>query len=497
MKKQFIKSSLALIIGIAATSAYAVDACSDVMGHSGNGTEIKNSATGSINGTKWGFEQWFDGGNNSMTYYPNGTFSAKWNGSNDYLARVGFRYGDNGPGEDHTKYQYTVDYKYTKTGSASYGYIGVYGWTVSPQVEYYIVDDWFSKPNEQYIGAKRGEITVDGATYTIHAYLRQNEPSKTGTSTFLQIFSVRQTPRQCGHIDISAHFKKWDELFTGQTAQLSGSKGGGSATLKFGKVTEVMLMTEAGGGATGTVDYTFFDMSDNGQPPEPPKEIERTPFKGAISIPGTVEAEDFDNGNSGVTYAGTQGASGEDGDHEYRGEDYSSVDIVSGGTGRVMGYTAAEQWMEYTLNVTEDGTYDILASVSNGQGAGTVTLNLDGTKLADLSFTGNADSDWNTYENATGTANLTKGEHTLRIIINTANTNIDYVKFSKPTGLISNKFELIAGKTYQVFDLHGNILGSVKMEAGESLSKSLKNRFQKSGVYLVKSSSTTHRVAVN
>lgn len=169
MKKQFIKSSLALIIGIAATSAYAVDACSDVMGHSGNGTEIKNSATGSINGTKWGFEQWFDGGNNSMTYYPNGTFSAKWNGSNDYLARVGFRYGDNGPGEDHTKYQYTVDYKYTKTGSASYGYIGVYGWTVSPQVEYYIVDDWFSKPNEQYIGAKRGEITVDGATYTIHA----------------------------------------------------------------------------------------------------------------------------------------------------------------------------------------------------------------------------------------------------------------------------------------------------------------------------------------
>lgn len=64
------------------------------------------------------------------------------------------------------------------------------------QVEYYIVDDWYSQPNEQYIGAKFGEITVDGAKYTIHAFLRQEEPSKTGTSTFLQIFSVRQTPRQ-------------------------------------------------------------------------------------------------------------------------------------------------------------------------------------------------------------------------------------------------------------------------------------------------------------
>ena len=83
------------------------------------------------------------------------------------------------------------------------GYSGVTGWTVNPEVEYYIVDDWYSQPNENYIGAKFGEITVDGETYTIHAFLRQQEPSKSGTSTFLQIFSVRKTPRQCGHIDIS------------------------------------------------------------------------------------------------------------------------------------------------------------------------------------------------------------------------------------------------------------------------------------------------------
>ncbi|MBO4435940.1 MAG: hypothetical protein J5791_03525, partial [Fibrobacter sp.] len=72
----------------------------------------------------------------------------------------------------------------------------------------------------------------------------------------------------CGHIDISAHFKKWDELFTGQTKQLRGSKGGGSASLKFGNVTEVMLMTEAGGNATGSVDYTYFNMTDKAEAPK-------------------------------------------------------------------------------------------------------------------------------------------------------------------------------------------------------------------------------------
>ena len=51
------------------------------------------------------------------------------------------------------------------------------------------MDDWYSKPSEQYVGEKFGEITVDGAKYSIHAFLRQQEPSKSGTSTFVQFFS--------------------------------------------------------------------------------------------------------------------------------------------------------------------------------------------------------------------------------------------------------------------------------------------------------------------
>ena len=518
------KYGLAFALSFGLGSAFAVDACKDEMPKArGNGHNVNGNSTGSISGTSWGFEQWSAGGSNSMKYYDNGTFEANWSNNDDYLARVGFRYGDNGPGKSVKGMQYTADYKYTKTGNASYGYIGIYGWTVNPQVEYYIVDDWYSKPNEQYVGDKFGELTVDGATYTIHAFVRQQEPSKTGTSTFLQIFSIRPTARQCGHIDIQAHFNKWNELFTGQQKQLRGSKGGQSMTLKFGDVTEVMLMTEAGGGASGSVNYTYFDMSENGQPSEPPKEIERKPFGGtAAAIPGTVEAENFDEGNYGVTYSGVQGASGDDGDHDYRGEDYASVDIVSGGTGKAIGYTAADEWLEYTVNVAQDGEYDIEANVSNGSGSGTVELSLDGKALASLAFTGTTD-DWNAYEKATGKATLTAGEHKLRITIANANTNVDYVKFSLPgganvdpgtdpgttpgttPGTDPNEDPLTVAKSVRmngtshvahVFDMQGRSLGSVTFANGTSLNDAIFAKFGKAGVYMVRIGSKVKSISV-
>ncbi len=491
-------AGIALAFGL--SNSFAADACTDAMGHSGNGSTVTVNQTGSISGSPWGYELWADGGTNSMTYYPNGTFSAKWSNSNDFLARVGYRYGDNGSGVDHKTKHYTVDYKYTKNGHGSYGYIGVYGWTVNPQVEYYIVDDWYSQPNENYIGAKFGEITVDGATYTIHAYLRQDEYSKTGKSTFLQIFSVRKTPRQCGHIDISAHFNKWDELFTGQTATLKGSKGGGSTTLRFGRVTEVMLMNEAGGNSSGTVDYTYFNMSDNGEGSviEEPDSIPRTPFGGtAAAIPGTIEAENFDNGNEGVSYGGTNTPADAEYDADYRGTDYSAA-IVDGGTGKAVGYTAAGEWFEYTVNVAQAGEYNIEASVSNGSGAGSVKLSIDGTEIGSLPFTGTAD-DWNAYETTKGSATLTAGQHVLRITIEDANTNVDYVTFSlaNDTTVLLDRLRLnVADANYEVFDLQGRSLGRIQVPAGTSLSEVLSAQFRTAGIYMVKQGSNLQKIRV-
>lgn len=352
---------LAMTLGLA-VSAFAADACNDNMGHTGNGSQVSGNRVGSINGTPWGYEQWYQGGNASMTYYSNGTFKANWSGSSDYLTRVGYQY--NGNGISHKTKNFAVDYKYTKSGNAQYGYIGVYGWTKNPETEYYIVDDWFSKPSEQYVGEKFGEITVDGAKYSIHAFLRQQEPSKSGTSTFVQFFSIRETPRQCGHIDISAHFKKWDELFTGQQKQLRGSKGGGSASLKFGNVTEVMLMTEAGGNATGSVDYTYFNMVDNATPSPTSSASSKSSSsvakssssKGGTAVSGTIDAckdamghegqSKTDNGRNNSSSTGNIGSTGYHYEIWYQGGN-NSMTYYDNGT-----YTA--KW---------SGTNDFLARV--------------------------------------------------------------------------------------------------------------------------------------
>ena len=204
-----------------------------------------------------------------------------------------------------------------------------------------------------------------------------------------------------------------------------------------------------------------------------------------------------------MTYSGVQGASGDDGDHDYRGEDYASVDIVGGGTGKAIGYTAADEWLEYTINVTKDGEYDIAANVSNGTSAGKLELSLDGKALASLSFTG-VEGDWDTYELATGKATLTAGEHVLRITIANDNTNVDYVKFSlegagedDPPLAINADLRLgNTAKTLQVFDMQGKFVGLVHVAAGTSVNDAVKARFQSAGVYMVKQGSKMHRIAV-
>ena len=464
-----VKIGAAVAFGLAVSNAFAVDACNEDMGHPGNGTNVSGNKVGGISGTPWGFEQWYQGGNATMTYYSNGTFKANWSGSNDYLTRVGYQY--NGNGISHTTKHFTVDYKYTKTGNASYGYIGVYGWTKNPETEYYIVDDWYSKPSEQYVGEKFGEITVDGAKYTIHAFLRQQEPSKSGTSTFVQFFSIRETPRQCGHIDISAHFKKWDELFTGQNQQLRGSKGGASAQLKFGNVTEVMLMTEAGGGATGSVDYTYFNMSDNGE---------------ASPVTSSTSATTPDNGNTGDAGAG-QGAGM--GGMNFGGGDGGGFNF--GGDGG--GFSFGGDGGGFSFGDIDWGGF----GGGDGGGFNFGGMNFGGGNGGDAGQ-GGGNSDFSNFDwGGTGT---NQGSDTPAPTTTTpvsSNPGITPVDNSGIIAALPSEIKAVnTTKTYKVFNSTGRYLGTIQANNGTSLSDALFAKFGKVGIYMLRSGSKTVSVKV-
>lgn len=55
----------------------------------------------------------------------------------------------------------------------------------------------------------------------------------------MQFLSIRQTPRQCGHISISQHFTEWATL-----------------GMQLGEMEEARILVEAGGNATGSIDFT-------------------------------------------------------------------------------------------------------------------------------------------------------------------------------------------------------------------------------------------------
>ena len=108
---------------------------------------------------------------------------------------------------------------------------------------------------------------------------------------------------------------------------------------------------------------------------------------------------------------------------------------MKGNNGTVIGYTAANEWLEYSINVTEAGKYSYEATASSGvtgSGFRISLVNENGTltTLANVSVSQTGNSDWSTYKTFTGNflKELPAGKQILRFTITGANCNIDKVK---------------------------------------------------------------------
>jgi hypothetical protein len=82
--------------------------------------------------------------------------------------------------------------------------------------------------------------------------------------------------------------------------------------------------------------------------------ITQSPYGGtAISLPGKIEAENYDLGGQGVAYNdATPGNSG----GAYRNDDVDVQAAAEGGYN--IGYASAGDWTEYTVNVSASGAYN-------------------------------------------------------------------------------------------------------------------------------------------
>ncbi len=156
----------------------------------------------------------------------------------------------------------------------------------------------------------------------------------------------------------------------------------------------------------------------------------RTAYKGVITVPGTIEAENFDRGEEGFTFHDSD--SKDEGNAGYR-TDNEGVDIIKGSTGYGIGYTATGEWLEYSIDVKEPGKYAFEATVSSGVSGSSFSIGLvqDGkvTSIGRVNVPQTGNSNWDTYRTVKGSLSkyLEVGPQVLRFSITGASCNIDKV----------------------------------------------------------------------
>lgn len=200
-----------------------------------------------IMGVKDGFryELWSQDskGHACMTLGSGALFSGEWDGVFNYLARRGFGFDNTRRHQEIGRFYAIYNCIYKPTTESGMSYLAVYGWTLDPLTEYYIVEDWRNWiPSKSEDAIFKGTIIVNDGVYDIYQSTRVNKPSIVGIATFEQFFSIRREVRNSGKINISDHFDKWESL--GMT---------------MGKLYEVSFTVE-GFRSRGSFEFTELDM---------------------------------------------------------------------------------------------------------------------------------------------------------------------------------------------------------------------------------------------
>jgi endo-1,4-beta-xylanase len=207
------------------------------------------NTSGDAGGLNWSL--WSNALNSGscITTYDTTAFSARWSESGDFLARIGLEWG----GWGSTPQPYTAygtilaQFSYNKTGTGGgFSYIGIYGWSNDPCVEYYIVEDSFNNfPFNPWNATQTGTATIDGEEYRLFRNTTNGTGGSrcSGVSTWDQFWSIRQSARQCGTVSITEHFDAW-----------------AAAGMTLGNMLEAKILVEVGGG-TGSIEFPVANVT--------------------------------------------------------------------------------------------------------------------------------------------------------------------------------------------------------------------------------------------
>jgi glucosylceramidase len=155
------------------------------------------------------------------------------------------------------------------------------------------------------------------------------------------------------------------------------------------------------------------------------------PYGGAAwTLPGRIEAENYDLGGEGIGYHDT--SAGNNGG-QYRSDDVDIETVSDVGGGYDVGWTDPGDWLRYTVNVQSDGLYQLDARVAVLGGGRNFHVEIDSKDV-----TGSIsvpDTGWwqNWRTVSSPTFRLHDGPHVLRIVFDSAGGNLNWIAV-RPAG---------------------------------------------------------------
>ena len=297
--------------------------------------------------------------------------------------------------------------------------------------------------------------------------------------------------KNSGIAELKNKFKKFG------LASSKGLQGNGRDPYHFGRAGVIELGKRYCSEMLKLIDKTLdpnapavnlADPTKSTVPDEPPEEY--GPYGDApASIPGTIEAENYNKGGAGKAYMDL--SEGNEGG-KFRKD---NVDLYQPNMGISVGHCQKTEWLKYTVKVEADGDYEISAKVAGENGTGSFVLYMDDKRIGDEIKNEGKGKD--TYSVVSGgKATLKAGEHELKLEITNDWIDIDYVEFKTAKDTIADGIAKIrldmteVESNYSIYNMQGKKLGTFAAKGMSDAMKQVKTdaklRKQAQGVFIIR-----------
>jgi glucosylceramidase len=200
-----------------------------------------------------------------------------------------------------------------------------------------------------------------------------------------------------------------------------------SAPVSLTAGTQIARLVFDAAGSIEIGNFKSIQFTPAGAPPPPPPPPASGPYSGSpVSLPGVVEAVNFDNGPSGTAYSdATPGNTG----GAYRSTDVDIEPTVGGGFN--VGWTQSGEWMNYTVNVASAGGYSLQLKVATAQAGRSLHVGFNGPSSVWTQIFPPSTGGWQAWTTVTVPVTLGAGVQQMTVYSDTGSVNLGPISVTK------------------------------------------------------------------